>query len=203
MIKWFHRVLVHHKKIVIDFFYNYIFFYAVSCTTSTCQENALLIRFSSACAAFCLIISLKKPKVMHQGFDVIPRVWENRKLTTQTKVTVYRAGILSALLYGSESWKTYAWQEKRLHTFHMTCLRCILSVHWNDKVSNSEVLERAGVFHFTPCSDKAGRGGWATFVEWRTDMVVFQRSSFTGELEHGSRLVGHPKLRYKNVCNRV
>ena len=48
---------------------------------------------------------------------------ENKKLTTQTKVAVYRACIMSTLLYGSESWTTYAGQEKRLNIFHMRCLR--------------------------------------------------------------------------------
>merc|ERR1711973_1031012 len=61
------------------------------------------------------------------------RVWENTKLTVHTKVAVYRACIVSTLLYGSESWTTYARQEKRLNTFHMRCLRRILSITWSDK----------------------------------------------------------------------
>ena len=56
------------------------------------------------------------------------RIWDNKKLTTQTKVAVYRAYVVSILLYGSESWTTYAGQEKRLNTFHMRCLRRILSI---------------------------------------------------------------------------
>ena len=34
------------------------------------------------------------------------RVWNNTKLTTNTKMAVYRACIISTLLYGSESWTT-------------------------------------------------------------------------------------------------
>ena len=41
------------------------------------------------------------------------QVWENNKITTQIKIAVYRACIVSTLLYGSESWTTYAGQEKR------------------------------------------------------------------------------------------
>ena len=55
------------------------------------------------------------------------------------------ACIVSTLLYGIESWSTYAGQEKRLNTFHMRCLRSILSTSWTDKVSNIEVLERADI----------------------------------------------------------
>ncbi|PFX11746.1 Craniofacial development protein 2 [Stylophora pistillata] len=73
------------------------------------------------------------------------RVWENKKLTTQTKVAVYRACIVSTLIFGSQSWITYASQEKRLNIFHMRCLRRILSISWTDKVSNNEVLARSNI----------------------------------------------------------
>ena len=65
------------------------------------------------------------------------RVWENQKLTIPTKMAVYRACIISTLLYGSESWTTYAAQEKRLNVFHLRCLRCIPSISWQDRITNS------------------------------------------------------------------
>ena len=49
------------------------------------------------------------------------RVWENQKLTTPTKMAVYRARIISTLLYGSESWTTYAAQEKCLNVCCAAC----------------------------------------------------------------------------------
>jgi len=73
------------------------------------------------------------------------RVWENQKLTTPTKMAVYRACIISTLLYGSESWTSYAAQEKLLNVFHLRCLRHILSISWQDRITNSAVLERAGI----------------------------------------------------------
>jgi len=36
------------------------------------------------------------------------RVWTNPKLTTKTKMAVYYACVISTLLYGSETWTTYA-----------------------------------------------------------------------------------------------
>ena len=36
------------------------------------------------------------------------RVWTNNKLTQQTKIQVYRACVMSTLLYGSESWTLHA-----------------------------------------------------------------------------------------------
>ena len=73
------------------------------------------------------------------------RVWTNSKLTEHTKIQVYRACALSTLLYCSESWTLRARQEKKLNAFHMRCLRCILHITWQDKVTNNNVLERAGI----------------------------------------------------------
>nr|KAG5688525.1 hypothetical protein BaRGS_031309 [Batillaria attramentaria] len=61
------------------------------------------------------------------------RVWSNSQLTENTKLRVYKACILSTLLYGSESWTTYASQEKRLNTFHLRCLRRLLHIKWQDR----------------------------------------------------------------------
>ena len=72
-------------------------------------------------------------------------VWSNNKLSDHTKVNVYKACVISTLLYGSESWTMHAHQEKRLNVFHMHCLRRILGITWQDRVTNKVVLEKAGI----------------------------------------------------------
>ena len=72
-------------------------------------------------------------------------VWSNNKLSDQTKVNVYKACVISTLHYGSESWTMRAHQEKRLNVFHMRCLRRVLGITWQDKVTNKVGLERAGI----------------------------------------------------------
>jgi hypothetical protein len=52
---------------------------------------------------------------------------------------------INALLYGSETWTTYARHVKKLNCFHMRCLRRILHIKWQDKIPNTEVLERANM----------------------------------------------------------
>ena len=54
----------------------------------------------------CLAVELGKRigKAATNMAKLFARVWENKKLTTQTKVAVYRACIVSTLLYVSESW---------------------------------------------------------------------------------------------------
>ena len=58
------------------------------------------------------------------------RVWENKHLKIPTKVNVYKACVISTLLYGSESWTTYFTQERKLQAFHFRCLRRILGITW-------------------------------------------------------------------------
>ena len=70
------------------------------------------------------------------------RVWSNNKLSVHTKINVYKACVISTLLYGGES---RAHQEKRLNVFHMRCLRRILRITWQDKVTNKFVLKKAGI----------------------------------------------------------
>ena len=64
------------------------------------------------------------------------RVWLNKKLTAYTEIQVYRACVLSTLLYYSESWTLCARQERKLNTFHMRCLQRIFGITCQDKVPN-------------------------------------------------------------------
>ena len=59
------------------------------------------------------------------------RVWNNKNMKTQTKISVYWAVVLTSLLYGSEAWVTYRSHVRLLQRFHQRCLRTILNIHWN------------------------------------------------------------------------
>ena len=45
-------------------------------------------------------------------------IFQNRRLSTETKRKVYRATVLSVLLYGAETWTTKAENLQRLNAFH-------------------------------------------------------------------------------------
>lgn len=128
------------------------------------------------------------------------RVWENPKLTTQTKMAVYRACIVSTLLYGSESWTIYAKQEKKLNSYHMRCLRRILGISWNDKVPNSQVLACAGLPTMYTLLRQC-RLRWLGHVRRMEDGRI-PKDILYGELAHSKRPQGRPQLRYKDVCKR-
>lgn len=128
------------------------------------------------------------------------RAWENRHLTTSTKMTVYRACILSVLLYGSESWTTYSTQERKLQVFHMRCIRRIIGITWQDRVSNTDVLQRAGIPSIYSLL-RERRLRWLGHVR-RMDDGRIPKDLLYGELASGLRKRGRPHLRYRDVCKR-
>ena len=69
------------------------------------------------------------------------RLWNDHGIRLDTKVAIYKAVILTTLLYGCESWVLYSRHVVKLEQFHMQCLRRIAHVKWQDKIPNTEVLE--------------------------------------------------------------
>ena len=132
---------------------------------------------------------------------LIGRVWTNNKLTTKTKMLVYQACVLTTLLYGSETWTLYACQEKRLNSFHMRCLRRILGIKWQDKITNTEVLYRTEQTSLYPILRRR-RLRWLGHVK-RMDDTRIPKQILYGELLQGKRGTGRPKLRYKDTCKRT
>ena len=104
------------------------------------------------------------------------------------------------ILYGSETWTTYAGQESRFNTFHLRSIHCILGISWLDKVTNADVLSRAGLPSmytlFRQC-----RLRWLGHV-CRMDDCRIPKYILYGELALGRRKTGHSHLRYKFVCVR-
>jgi hypothetical protein len=128
------------------------------------------------------------------------RIWENGKLTNKTKILVYEACVLSTLLYGGETWSTYSHQEKRLNSFHMRCLRRILGIRWQDKITNTEVQEIAGA-KTVHSMLSLRRFRWLGHTCRMKDGRI-PKDILYGELQMGKRSRGRPLLRYKDVCKR-
>ena len=128
------------------------------------------------------------------------RAWSNRKLTEHTKIQIYKACVLSTLLYGSESWTLHAYHEKRLAVFHMRQLRRILGITWEDRISNNTVLERADIPSMYTLL-KQRRMRWLGHTVRMEDGRI-PKDLLYGELTEGSRPSGRPHLRYKDVCKR-
>ena len=128
------------------------------------------------------------------------RVWTNNKLSDHTKVNVYKACVISTLLYGSESWTMRAHEEKRLNVFHMRCLRHILEITWQDKVTNKVVLVKAGIPSLYILLKQRHMRLLGHVTRMKDGRIP--KDFLYGELATGKRPTGRPQLRFKDVCKR-
>ena len=98
----------------------------------------------------------------------------------QTKLKVYRALALPILLYASQAWTTYRRHLRKLNHFHLTCLRKIINIKWQDKIPDEEVLTRA---------DLPSIHMQKQLPDWRT--LTFQKKKLLyGQLKNGKRTKG-------------
>nr|VZI50398.1 unnamed protein product [Spirometra erinaceieuropaei] len=72
-------------------------------------------------------------------------VWNRHGLQLSTKRKMYKAVILPTLLYGAETWTVYTRQARRPNHFHLSCLRRILRMNWQDRIPDTDALERTGM----------------------------------------------------------
>ena len=167
------------------------------------------------------------------------RVWSNKSLTLHTKLKVYQARATctsscylyklvlpvqaratctsSCYLYklvlpvqARATCTTYHRQEMKLNSFHVRCLRTILGVKRQDKITNLEILQLNStkqhsktatadldLVTYTVCPLTAFLGH-----VHRMPIDRLPKQIMYGELTGGKRPVGQPKLRYKDVIKR-
>ena len=71
------------------------------------------------------------------------KVFLDYDIRTNTKILVYKAVVISTLLYTPETWTTYRQHLKTLENFHQRCLRSILKISWENRKTNVSVLNEA------------------------------------------------------------
>ena len=69
-------------------------------------------------------------------------LFRKHRISIQTKINMYRALVVSVLLYGSEAWATTLADRRRLDVFDMRCQRRLLRVFWQQHISNHSIRER-------------------------------------------------------------
>nr|VZI16723.1 unnamed protein product [Spirometra erinaceieuropaei] len=118
-------------------------------------------------------------------------------LQLSKKLKMYKAVILPTLLYGAETWTVYTKQARRLNHFHLSCLRRILRLNWQDRIPDTDMLERTGILSiYTMLRQTQLR--WSGYLV-RMDDEPLPKRLFNGDVATGCRRQGGQIRRYKDT----
>ena len=92
-------------------------------------------------------------------------IFQNRCLSVETKRKVYRAVVLSVLLYGAETWTIKAESVRRLSGFHNRCVRTIMGVtkyqQWKERISSRRLAAAFGGNDSAPSDEATSAVAWS------------------------------------------
>ena len=89
-----------------------------------------------------------QPELAHRlalaghAFKKLSRLWGDQHLSTNLKLTVYKAVVMATLLYGCESWACPLAMIQPLEVFHMRCLRRLCRISLRQRLRNEQILAR-------------------------------------------------------------
>ena len=141
-------------------------------------------------------ISFRLQKATNSFRSLQSRVWSQHGITRKTKVAVYRACVLTSLLYSSETWTLYKRHVRVLERFHQRCLRHILNIGWASKIPDTQVLETADVLSIEAVIHRH-RLRWTGHLIRMKDNRIPKQMLY-GELVNGKRPQQKPRLRFKD-----
>ena len=72
------------------------------------------------------------------------RIWSSHSINSTTKFRLYTSIVLSTALHACETCKSTA-SICILDVFHRRCIRKILGLSWQDRVTNEELMRRSGM----------------------------------------------------------
>ncbi|BHF57167.1 hypothetical protein SprV_0100010800 [Sparganum proliferum] len=124
-------------------------------------------------------------------------VWNRHGLQLSTKLKMYKAVILPTLLCGAETWTVYTKQARRLNHFHLSCLRRILRLNWQDRIPDTDVLERTRILNIYAMLRQI-QLRWSGHLV-RMDDERLPKRLFYEDVATGSRRQGRPIRRYKDT----
>ena len=78
------------------------------------------------------------------AFNKLKPIIKNRIISLKPKMRILKTYVWAVMLYGCESWTVNNEITNRIAAAEMWFLRRMLRVSWADRVTNKEVLRRAG-----------------------------------------------------------
>ena len=123
------------------------------------------------------------------------RLWNNHNVSIRVKGEIYRAILLSALLFGAETWKVYSVPESYKEATHFHDETS--AVKWKHQVIKIKVLKRAGLPSMEDLLIRKNIRWTELFLRIPTDRLP--RLVLYSQLPEGQRPRGFPGLPYKDT----
>nr|VZI44044.1 unnamed protein product [Spirometra erinaceieuropaei] len=124
-------------------------------------------------------------------------VWNRHGLQLSTELKMYKVVFLWTLLYGTETWTVYTKPARRPNHFNLSFPRRILRLRWQDRIPNTDVLERTGILSIYTMLRQMQLRSSSALV--RMDEERLPKRLFYGDVATGSRRQGGQILRYKDT----
>ena len=117
---------------------------------------------------------------------LVKRLWTNRGIRLDTKIAVYKATVVTTLLYGCETWTLTRKQIGRLEKFHLATLRKISRIRWYHYKTNYEVLSHCKISTLESMLDKAK-------LRWTGHVIRMKNTRIPKALMYGRLATGIPR----------
>ena len=133
------------------------------------------------------------------AFHRLARVWNTRGIGRKTKIHLFKTLERPVLLYGYETWKITKRDEKQLDTFQTKCLRRILRIRWQQRITNSRILEISGMENIS-CEVRRRRWNWIGHILRREGNEDCKTA--LGWQPEGKRARGRPKTTWQRTVEK-
>ena len=131
---------------------------------------------------------------MHLSADYV-RDWNNHHVSMRVKGKIYRAIVLSILLYGAED--SVQMTGEKAACIHDATFAFFMRITWMDKVTNKEILERTRMEDLLVRKNLRWTGHLMRMSPDRLPKQVLY-----SQLSSGHRKRGHPRLRFMDTIKR-
>jgi len=117
-------------------------------------------------------------------------IWDSNVYSKKTKMNIFRACVLSVLLYGCETWLVTERIKQLLQVFVNRCLRRIFRIFWPNRISNQDLWRKAELKDIN-LEVRRRKFGWIGHTLRRSpNEVCFKALVYNPQ---GSRRRGRPK----------
>ena len=78
------------------------------------------------------------------AFKTLRPIWTSQVISVKTKLRIFNSNVKSVVLNVCETWRITKASTHKVQTFINRCLRAILHIIWQDKITNEEIWRRTG-----------------------------------------------------------